>query len=454
METQKPTIMVVDDELSIRESFSLILEDKYNVLLSASGEAALKKLVDQKIDAIYLDIRMPGMDGMETLRRLREIDRDVSVIMVTAVNDVQKAGEAIKLGAKNYVIKPFDVSAILSLTEKIIKKMGLARAAKELRSAEFFGSSELIGTGREIEKIKMIAEDIASKDLNVVISGEEGVEKELLARVIHAKSTRAAGPFISLAIAKEGVRDQREKLFGKGAGSSFATLKKAKGAFEEANGGTLYLINVENLSKEVQKDIAKALGSRQITREGSEALIPVDVRLVSSTAKNLKAAALTGSFSKELFDEAAEAFIELAALRKRSSDIGAFVEHFISKFNRLYGKSIAGLSVDALETLMGYAFPGNVDELGSILERIVLTHEEKEITCEKLPLYVLLASKSFSETQESKKMNLDLAFETLEKKFIERALVLSEGDVAQAAKTLELKPNALSSIMESLKISL
>ncbi|MCX5726362.1 MAG: response regulator, partial [Candidatus Saganbacteria bacterium] len=188
----KPTILIVDDEFSIRESFGLILEDSYNMLLAASGEAALKKIVDEKVHLVYLDIRMPGLDGLETLKRMKERDDSIQVIMVTAVNDVQKASQAIQFGAKDYVVKPFDVELIRNMTNKTLGRRELKEEGKKARAEGLREEiEEIIGSSGKIEEIANIIENISGKDMSILLAGEQGTEFELIAKAIHNKSERS-----------------------------------------------------------------------------------------------------------------------------------------------------------------------------------------------------------------------------------------------------------------------
>jgi two-component system response regulator AtoC len=453
MNSQKTTILIVDDELSIRESFSLILEDKYRIMVAASGEASLKKLVDEKVDLVYLDIRMPGMDGMETLKRMKEIDRDVTVVMVTAVNDVQKAGEAIKLGAEDYLIKPFDVKEILGMTERNIRRKNLSRQTREMQiSAQSLEDAELLGTAREIDEIRKIVDDISDKNLNVVISGERGVEKELLAAIIHNVSSRGAGPFCVLSTSGKSPEALRSKLFGSGKGSSASTLEKEKGALERASSGTLFLTDIENLPQSLQKELLSTLEKKEIKREGSLSSIPVDVRVICGAGSNPKDLVSKGRLDKPLYEELSKALIEIPPLRRRASDIPILADHFVRKFNKRHGKDINGFTGDALETLSGYQFPGNVTELENMIENIVLTFEGREISSTELPVSLLASSKTFKDTDEGRKLSIESSYENLERQCIEHSIDATGSDLSKAAELLGLSDAALRAKIESLNI--
>jgi len=355
-------ILVVDDELSIRESFSLILEGKYKLFLAASGEAALKTTADQKIDLVYLDIRMPGLNGLETLKRIKEIDASVEVIMVTAVNDVQKASEAVKLGARDYIVKPFDVDAILKLTEMVLRRKSLQREGKE--------APQLIGQNEKMIEITKIIEKIASKDLRVLILGEPGTEKEMVAELIHAGSPRAASPFRVYDLSAQlSPSEIRTNLFGMGKGSTTIELEKISGLFEEARGGTVFLNHIEYL--------------------------PADLAAFQSVEARLIAGSNLAEFpekSRESFDFFSEVLINLPPLRERTSDLPLLIKYYLDKFSEKYGKEGMEISPEAEELFSNYAWPGNTRQLESLLERLVITAPAAKINATDLPLDLLLKS--------------------------------------------------------------
>ena len=453
MQPQRPTVMVVDDEFSIRESFGLILGDNYKVLLSASGEAALKKLADEKVDVVYLDIRMPGMDGLETLKKLKDIERDVTVIMVTAVNDVQKAGEAIKLGAKDYIVKPFDVEAIVKMTERVLKKKALCKETKEVRESAEHYDEDLIGTSKPLEDLRALINDLSQKDVNVLILGEAGVEKETVARLLHTESKRGKGAFITAAFLDKGEDEARSMLFGKGGSSFAATLEKESGLLEAAEGGTLYFQNIESIPSVVQKELATAILKNEFIHRDLGTAVKINLRAIASSSVDLKALIAEGRFSKELYEAIGTSEITIPPLKQRSSDIAEMAQYFVDKYNRIFARSVKAFTKDSLEALQGYPFPGNADELENIVEGIILTFDEQEIPLSKLPLNVLLNSASLKGLSEAEALTFDSLTDKLEKAHIERMLLASGGDISKAARTLGLLPNSLSAKMESLKIS-
>ena len=374
----KPVILIVDDESSIRESFSLILGKEFKLVAAASGEAALKRIVDEKVDLVYLDIRMPGMNGIETLKRIKEIDKGVEVIMVTAVNDVGSAGAAIKLGAKDYVVKPFDVSDILNRTRSIVIKT-------QTKTFKPFRKEELIGNSRHILNTKRIVEQLSQKDSNILISGEKGLEGELLAAIISGESGKQLKVLNASSDLKSAV------LFGREKGSFTQEFGKESGVLEEANGGILFIRNIELLPKDAQTKLAHALSKKEVSREGSLSAVPIDLRLIAETSANLKELVKEGKFDKELHNMISEAVIELPPLRQRESDIPILIEHYLEKLCGQYDKKII-VPAETLDILTSYSWPGNLAELSNTMETIVLTLAKEKLEPDDLPLDILIKS--------------------------------------------------------------
>ncbi|MEE8638521.1 MAG: sigma-54 dependent transcriptional regulator [Candidatus Margulisiibacteriota bacterium] len=374
------SILVVDDELSIRESFSLILEDKYKVLLAASGEAALKTATDQKVDIVYLDIRMPGLDGLETLKRIKEIDPGLEIIMVTAVNDVQKANQAIKLGARDYIVKPFDVHNVLKLTEQILRRKSILIEGSEVQKKTAKNIPEMIGQNEKIIEIQKSIDKI-KKDERVLIFGEAGTEKEMVARIIHEKSDRTNFPFRSIYLSHEmSPLETKTMLFGRSKGTTTIDLEAKIGLLEENKNGTLFINNLESLPEEIFKTIS----SLKFSRLGpSSHPIPLEARLIGGTNTDLTIK------NKGLFDFFSAVLIQIPPLRERGSDIPLLANHLIEKYNISYGRAMK-ITPPALDAFANYPWPGNTQELESLMERLVLSCSNNEIVLEDLPIHILL----------------------------------------------------------------
>lgn len=376
-----PNILIVDDELSIRESFKLILEGNYRLHLAASGEAALKIAADQKIDLAYLDIRMPGLNGLETLARLKQIDPDLEVIMVTAVNDVQKASEAIKQGARDYVVKPFDVERISKMTEQILRKRSLLAKSTAVKQTSDQDLPELIGQSDKISKLRQTIDKL-KPDQRVLIQGETGTEKRSVAYMIHHQSPRQGEIFHSLNLAADVSAHQlRTQLFGWGKGSSTVDLSSQSGLLEQTKSGSLLINNLDNLPDEILNDLLKM----KFKRLGSSEELAIESRLIGASLPAL------ADNNKAVFQFFSDVNLELPALRQRSSDIPLLINHYLEKYQSRYGLEVK-LGQAALNILNNYSWPGNTRQLATVLERLVLTSKDHSIRALDLPLDILITS--------------------------------------------------------------
>jgi len=399
-------ILIVDDEMSIRESFSLILDGKHKIVTAASGEAALKHVSDQKIDLVYLDIRMPGIDGLETLKRIKEIDPAVDVVMVTAVNDVQKAGEAIRRGARDYIIKPFDVDAILKMTDSILLRKSQLIRGSAIQKEVHKTAPAIIGRNDKIESIIKTAKAVAPKNSRVLILGEAGTEKEAVAEFIHSISPRADLPLRSISLSgKMSPAGIESRLFGSGTGSTTADLERRPGLLEEVRGGTLFINHVEYLPP---KPIA------------------TESRLIAGSSL-----ADLAESSKEVFDLFSETLITLPPLRERLSDLPLLIEYFLEKFNEKHGKEVAELSPEAEELFSNYGWPGNTKELECVLERLVINASSQQITASDLPVDLLLKSSGAPGGEY---------LSQFEKSYIRKIVDEAGGDKEKAAAILQINP--------------
>jgi len=376
------SILVVDDELSIRESFALILDGKYRLLQAASGEVALKLAADQKIDLAYLDIRMPGMDGLETLKHLKQINPNLEVIMITALNEVEKASRAINLGARDYIVKPFDVDSVLKLTEQILRKKSILNSGLKAQRTMGNKQQQLLGQSEKLKKINNIISQIKD-DQRVLIVGEAGTEKELVARLIHENSNRADNNFFTYHLS-DNIPTPKIKnvLFGRGQGTSTVDIKTETGLLELSAQGSLFLENLEALPEEV----AKTIISQKFSRVGSEgAEMPLQARLIGGAKPGLAGA------KKDIFNFFSTVLIELPPLRDRRSDIPFIANELIKKYNKIYGNNIS-INSAAADALTSYVWPGNLFELEALIERLVLICQTDEIKTKDLPFDILLKS--------------------------------------------------------------
>ena len=374
----KPVILVVDDETNIRESFSLILDKEFKIVTAASGEAALKRIIDEKVDLVYLDIRMPGMNGMETLKRIKEIDPGIEVIMVTALNDIAGAAAAIKLGAKDYIVKPFDVKDIQNRTRSFVIKA----QTKAIRPPM---GEELVGNSRQMPNIRKTVELLSQKDCCALIVGEKGLEAEQIAAIVNGESEKElkkldASPNIGSSV-----------IFGCEKGSFTSEFGKEAGMLEEANGGILFIRNIELLPLEIQKKLGQALSKNEYSRDGSLAMTHVNVRVIAETSSNLAELVKEGNFDKDLYNVMSKTVIELPPLRLREGDIPILINHFIDKFSVKYDRKLK-FSPEALEILASYPWLGNIVELSNVIEAMMLSNKKEELDPEDLPFDLLIKS--------------------------------------------------------------
>ncbi len=447
--THRYSILVVDDELSIRESFDLVLQDSYKIFIAASGEAALKRIVDSKIDLVFLDIRMPGIDGIETLKRIKEIDESVEVVMVTAINDVQKAGEAIKLGANNYIVKPFDVEQIQAMAKSLAGKKQLKMQTKNMRddAKQKASPPELSGYSKSARKARDIISELSQDDSTVVISGENGTEKYCAAAQIHALSPRKLFPF-KIFNASELMNEKTvmAKLFGEEKGSFTYALEKGIGLAEEASGGTLFINNIEKTPVAIQKLISSMINSKEICRLGGTIKVPVDTRVILGTSED----------KKELIelDMTDMSLLVLEPLRLRMEDVLAISAALIESFNERHGKNIREIGPDAKKIMMNYDWPGNTVELKNIIEKAVLCCDSDIIKTKDLPMYVLIKTPGFFSLDESKEFASEEMSTRFEKQFIPHILKRADYDLARASQILGMNRHILSSKIDTLGIQL
>jgi DNA-binding NtrC family response regulator len=413
------SILVVDDEHSIREAFNLILEGRYKLFLAASGEAAVKMVADQKFDLVYLDIRMPGMDGLETLRKIKSIDADTEVIMVTAVNDIQKASEAVRHGAHDYVVKPFDVDRISNLTEQVLRRKSILHQGGQSHKNLIKIVPELVGQGEKIVSVLNTIDKIKD-DERVLIVGEAGTEKEIIARLIHEKSGRSSFPFVSANLyAHLPLQKIRNSLFGFGKGESTANLEGRSGLFEQARKGTLFINNLETLPQEIFETITEL----EFSRGASTAKIPIEARIIGAALPGLE------QKSRQIFDFFSQILIEVPPLRERSSDIFLLINHLLEKYSLQYEHEIK-IDSPALEVLTNYSWPGNTRQLENLLERLVFSNPGNSITLNDLPLDILLNGSPAGSEYIS----------VFEKEYIKKALEQNHGNKEKTAAFLGVPP--------------
>ncbi len=370
------TILVIDDEKSIRNTLKDILEmEKYKVEEAENGDIALEKINQEKYDVILCDIKMPGMDGIEVLDKALSIT-DAPIIMISGHGTIETAVEAIKKGAFDYIAKPPDLNRLLITIRNALDKSNLLNETKKLKKQVSL-SYEMIGESEALTNIKELIERVAPTDARVLITGENGTGKELVARWLHEKSDRSFTPFIEVncaAIPSELIESQ---LFGHEKGSFTSAIKQRKGDFEQAHGGTIFLDEIGDMSLSAQAKVLRALQENKITRVGGEKDIPVDVRVFAATNKNIRDEIKKERFREDLYHRLSVIIIHVPALRERVEDIPILSEYFMKQTCEANGKPVLPFEDGAFEELQKMPWTGNIRELRNVVERLAILCDNK-----------------------------------------------------------------------------
>jgi DNA-binding NtrC family response regulator len=381
-------ILIVDDEFSVRDSLSRwFKEDGYRVAAAENAAEALKKMQEQPWDITLVDIKMPGMSGLELQRRIKEIDKNIVVIIITAYASVESAVQALKEGAYDYVTKPVDPDDLSHLIQNAIKQRALAAENILLRTKieELSKTGEFIGESPQMKKVMELVRTVAQTDATVMIRGESGTGKELVARAIHNNSNRRYFPLIPVNCGSipEGLLES--ELFGHEKGAFTGAQYRRKGKFEMANGGTIFFDEIGNLDMKLQVDLLRVIEAKQFTRLGGEQVISVDFRVICATNKNLEKVVEEGTFREDLYYRLNVFSIFLPPLRERRSDLPLLAQHFLQQYSLSMSKNISAISPEALDLLIRYDWPGNVRELQNAIERAMVVGKPPCIRVEDLP---------------------------------------------------------------------
>ncbi|RFM36603.1 sigma-54-dependent transcriptional regulator [Chitinophaga silvisoli] len=383
-------ILIIDDEKSIRKTLSEILSyEGYKVDEAADGAEGFKMFKDKQYDAVLCDIKMPKMDGLEFLEKAKEANPDVPIVMVSGHGNIDTAVEAVKKGAYDYISKPPDLNRLLVTLRNAMDKSTLVAETKVLRR-KVNRTQEMIGQSAPILKIKETIEKVAPTDARVLVTGENGVGKELVARWLHERSHRAAGPIVEVNCAAIPSELIESELFGHEKGSFTSAVKQRIGKFEQANGGTLFLDEIGDMSLSAQAKVLRALQEGKITRVGGDKEISVDVRVVAATNKDLLKEVEDKNFRLDLYHRLSVILIHVPSLNDRRDDIPALVEHFLESACQEYGMAKKGIEKDAMKALQNHNWSGNIRELGNVVARLVIL-SGKTITTEDVVDYVVPA---------------------------------------------------------------
>jgi len=428
--TYKASLLIVDDENVVRESLGKWFEEEgYMVDTATSAREALLKLPSQRWDLALLDIKMPGMDGLELHRKIREVDSEIIVIIMTGYSSVETAVQALKDGAYDYITKPFDPDDLARLVGKALEHRKVKDENVRLReSLDEIQAVELVGQGKPMQRVMELVRTVAPLDTTVLIHGESGTGKELVARAIHHLSPRRMMPMVTIHCGALTETLLESELFGHEKGAFTGAQYRKKGKFEIAEGGTVFLDEIADISLKTQTDLLRVLQEKEITRVGGNQTIKVDFRAVAASNKDLTALVKEGTFRPDLYYRLKVFDIELPALRDRREDIPLLVDHFIKKYARSMNKRFISVSRSALELLMNYNWPGNVRELENAIERAMVIGREPEIRPSDFPLQM----------GSPEKPEGGVTLEEVERAHILRVLESCDWNQTRTAKLLEI----------------
>ena len=454
MKVFSPRILVVDDEMIVCESCQRILqEDSYEVECVSSGKEAIEKMKANPFDIVITDLKMPGVDGMEVLKSIREDYPDTVVIMITGFSTVETAVEAMKLGAFDYIPKPFTPDEVSIVVKKAIEKRSLLLENIYLRQElqEKYGFHNIVGKSKRMQEIYRIIAKVAMTDSTVLIYGQSGTGKELIARAVHFNSPRREKPFVPLDCAVLSENLLESELFGHIRGSFTGAVSTKPGLFEVADGGTLFLDEVGNISLAIQAKLLRVLQEREFTPVGGTKAKKVDIRLIAATNKDLEKMIHEETFREDLYYRLNIVPIPLPLLKDRQEDIPLLASHFLKKYAEEMGKTIKGLTPEAMKRLMRYPWPGNVRELENVIERSVVMIDDEMVRSEHLILPraqekeepdEVQAPHTSDELKEVKKHLREKVVEEVERAFVMSALERNNWNVTRAAEEVGmLRPN-------------
>ncbi len=440
----KPYILVVDDEAKMRRLLEIMLTQMgYEVLQAGDGEEALAVCAEQAIDLVITDLRMPKLDGIGLLKQLREQLYELPVIVVTAYGTVESAVDAMKYGASDYIVRPFEFDAVEAAVKRALKLGKMQQENRFLRQQLAEGWHGFIGSSAIMKSIYQQIQQVAATKTSVLIQGETGTGKELVARAIHNNSPRAKNLFVSINCAAIPADILESELFGYNKGAFTGAIKDRIGKFELADGGTLFLDEITEMDFNLQAKLLRVLQERTLERLGSNRTIAVDVRVIAASNRNPRQAIIDQKLREDLFYRLNVFTIQLPPLRERRDDILPLAHFFVDKHAREFGFNAHGIEDDAEHCLTAYAWPGNVRELENMMERAVVLSQGKVIGIRHLPADVLEDQPETTGQAPSPITGLNEQVEQLEKQLIQQALSQTGDNKSKAAQLLGISERSL-----------
>jgi len=448
MAIDRTAILVVDDEENLRNLLSKILSDGgHTVETAADGEAALAKYKASRYDLVLLDLKLPKLDGMSVLRGIMEHDTDALVIIITAFSTIDTAIEAIKLGAYHYVGKPFRPEELIIVVNQALERGRLVKENRKLQQElmHTFKFEGIVGDSPRMHSVLQLAAAVAPTDATVLIYGETGTGKELLARSIHFQSTRAAGPFVVVNCGAIPETLLETELFGHEKGAFTSAITSRVGRFERAQDGTIFLDEIGDMSVAMQVKLLRVLAERVIERVGGSKPIDVNARVIAATNKDLKKTIGEGQFREDLYYRLAVMPVELPPLRERKEDIQALAYHFLNKYAVAFGKRIKGFTPAAMKKLRSHQWPGNVRELEYAVQRVVILATKELIDVEEIWLD--------EQTAPGAKFPKAFSLGEVERRHIDAVLKMTAWNLEEAARVLGIDRDALQGKMHEYNIT-
>jgi two-component system response regulator AtoC len=452
-------VLIVDDETNIHYSFQKILPPEYQILSAQTAEEGIEKLRRETPDIVVMDIKLPGMDGLEALKTMREIDARIPVIMMTAFGTVNTAITAMKFGAYEYLLKPFDISKMRTVIHKALESSDLMRrqvyVAANASVLENVSGDAIVGSSDAMQEVYKMIGQVAEQDVTVLIWGESGTGKELVARAIYHHSKRSDRPFLEINCAALPENLLESEIFGYEKGAFTGAFERHIGKFEQVHKGTLFFDEIGEMSLSTQAKILRVIQYGEFNRVGGKEVIRTDVRLLAATNRNLEEAIRKGAFREDLYYRLNVITIYLPPLRERRDDISDLVNYFIAKYSRESGKNIKGINDQALQLLKNYSWPGNVRQLENCIRRAIVLTKGFTLMPEDLELEDKIEQESAT-TEEEDQSALDRIltniangkskmklWPTVEKILIIQALHKTRGNQVKAAQLLGIHRNTL-----------
>lgn len=440
------TILVVDDEKGMREFLSILLrKEGYEVTIAGSGREALTRVASSAFDLLISDIRMPDLSGIELLREVKVISPGTLVVLITAYASTQTAVAALKLGAHDYITKPFDVEEFKIVVRGAIERRQLqaenADLRRELRSRK--RNDQVVATSAAMRGLLALIERVADTNATILLTGERGTGKEVLARVVHDASPRRDNRFVTVNCAAIQESLLESELFGHVRGAFTGATSAHQGLFESANGGTILLDEIGEMSLTMQAKLLRTLQERTVRRVGGSDEVAVDVRVVASTNRDLVQSVAAGTFRADLFDRLNVIEVQIPPLRERRDDIPPLTDHFLGAARQEMGRAIEGIEPEAMRALEAWNWPGNVRELENVIRRAVALESSNRIRLMSLPDAIRGVSAGPPRALEEAGFRLEEHLDGLRRRYIEEALARSGGKLVEAAKALGITFRAL-----------